>query len=235
MIRLKEVTLKGIFEKLNICFSENKVSALLGQSGSGKTTILRLVNGLTKPETGEILLDEKYKNVKAECMGYVTQDGALFPHLTVKENILLVPKYLKKTATEIKERLEYLLLLTSFPEDALHRFPSQISGGQAQRAALIRALFPDPPILLLDEPLSALDPIIRASLQADLKNIFMELKKTVLLVTHDIYEAAYLADEIFLLQKGKLLQKGSFENLVNSPAEPFVLQFIASQRHSVHL
>ena len=164
-------------------------------------------------------------------IGYVIQDGGLFPHLTARENVVLLASYLKWNTDKVENRLEELCRLLQFPRGLLKRYPQELSGGQQQRVSLMRALMLDPEILLMDEPLAALDPMIRYELQLELKNIFDELNKTVILVTHDMGEAAYLGDIIVLMQKGKIIQQGELKTLMQEPAEPFVEQFIQAQQH----
>ena len=156
--------------------------------------------------------------------------GGLFPHLTARQNITVMAAHLRWSDDRIEARLDELLELTQFPRGGLNRFPVQLSGGQQQRVSLMRSLMLDPSVLLLDEPLGALDPMIRADLQKELKEIFRVLKKTVILVTHDIGEACFFGDEIVLLRDGTIIQKGSPEELVFSPADSFVSQFINAQR-----
>ena len=165
-------------------------------------------------------------------MGYVIQSGGLFSHLTARQNVTLMARYLKWRKRDIEDRLLALAELTRFPPDGLERYPVQLSGGQKQRAALMRSLMLDPKVLLLDEPLGALDPIIRFDLQNDLKRIFQELHKTVVLVTHDLVEAEYFGDIIVLMRDGQIVQQGSVREMVNAPVDPFVSRFIhAQQRH----
>jgi osmoprotectant transport system ATP-binding protein len=163
-------------------------------------------------------------------MGYVIQDGGLFPHLTAKSNILLMAHELGWTRTKREARLAELVELTHFPADGLSRYPAQLSGGQKQRVGIMRGLLLDPDVILLDEPLGALDPIIRHNLQTELRGIFQTLGKTVVLVTHDVAEAKYFGDEILLMRRGRIVQRGSFDDLVNHPAEEFVTNFIQSPR-----
>jgi osmoprotectant transport system ATP-binding protein len=162
--------------------------------------------------------------------GYVIQEGGLFPHLSARENIVLMAKYLGWSLEEREVRLAKMVTLTRFPEEGLDRFPSQLSGGQRQRVALMRALMLDPDVLLLDEPLGALDPMIRYGLQNDLKDIFQTLEKTVVIVTHDMGEAAFFGDVIVLLREGNIIQQGSIRDLMEIPCDPFVKQFIRAQR-----
>src|SRR5438552_13661798 len=163
-------------------------------------------------------------------MGYVVQDGGLFPPLTGRSNVTLMARYLGWDGQRIETRLAELAELTQFPTDGLMRYPTQLSGGQRQRVSLMRALMLDPDVLLLDEPLGALDPIIRSELQTDLRRIFRTLTKTVVLVTHDLSEAGFFGDLIVLLRAGKILQQGALADLVRAPADPFVARFINAQR-----
>ena len=163
-------------------------------------------------------------------MGYVIQDGGLFPHLTAQENIELMARHLRWDSSRLASRLSELVGLTHFPPDALTRFPVQLSGGQRQRVSLMRALMLDPHVLLLDEPLGSLDPMVRSDLQAELKSIFDALKKTVVLVTHDMGEAGFFGNPILLLRDGRIVQQGTLAELVTMPADPFVTRFVNAQR-----
>jgi osmoprotectant transport system ATP-binding protein len=163
-------------------------------------------------------------------MGYVIQDGGLFPHLTARANVTVLARHLGWDAARIAARTEELEALTRFPEGGLDRYPGELSGGQRQRVALMRALMLDPDVLLLDEPLGALDPITRHDLQGDLKEIFQTLQKTVLLVTHDVAEAAHFADAVALMLEGRVVQHGTVRDLVEQPADPFVTRFLEAQR-----
>jgi len=160
----------------------------------------------------------------------VIQEGGLFPHLTARANVLLMARYVGKSAEETHHRLLELCDLTKFSQNLLPRYPLELSGGQRQRVSLMRALMLSPELLLLDEPLGALDPLVRASLQTDLKEIFTRLGQTVLFVTHDLAEAIYFADEIVLMNEGRIVQKGAISDLRKRPADPFVSKFINAQR-----
>ena len=212
-----------------------QTTVLIGPSGCGKSTLLRLILGLIPPDTGSVRLDGTEITQRSVIeirrrMGYVIQDGGLFPHLTARRNVTLMARYLGWQRPRLDERLEELAELTHFPRDGLDRYPAQLSGGQRQRVGLMRALMLDPEVLLLDEPLGALDPMIRAELQTDLKAIFQSLHKTVVLVTHDMGEAAYLGDYLVLLRDGRILQRGTLDDLLHRPADEFVTQFISAQR-----
>jgi osmoprotectant transport system ATP-binding protein len=230
----KTYNLKTVIKSLNLHIVSGNTTVLIGSSGSGKSTILKLIIGLVHPEDGDIFInktkisDENIIPLRKK-MGYVIQDGGLFPNLTAKDNIILMSKYLKKSKSWINDRLSYLIDLTNFPEDGLHRFPHNLSGGQQQRVSLMRALMLDPKVLLLDEPLSSLDPMIRSDLQIELKEIFSKLKKTVVFVTHDIGEAAYFGDHLVLLSDGSIVQQGSIHDFIKTPVNEFVSRFINAQ------
>ena len=217
-----------------------RTTVLIGPSGCGKSTLLRLVVGLLEPTMGRVTVANH--NVGPTTVlelrrriGYVIQGGGLFPHLTAADNVTLMARHLHRPAAEIGRRLAELCALTHFPESALDRFPLELSGGQQQRVGLMRALMLDPEVLLLDEPLGALDPLVRRDLQRELREIFRALDRTVLLVTHDLAEAVYLADRIVLLQAGVIVQTGTLDDLRERPAEPFVTHFLSAQRPPVEI
>lgn len=217
-----------------------RTTVLIGPSGCGKSTLLRLIIGLIEPDTGRIEFDGQpvtagNVDIVRRRIGYVIQEGGLFPHLTAQSNVLLMARHLGKPEDQARSRLSELCALTRFPEAAVTRYPVELSGGQRQRVSLMRALMLFPELLLLDEPLGALDPLVRASLQKDLKEIFTRLQQTALLVTHDLAEAAYLGDEIVLMNEGKIVQRGSITDLREKPANPFVTEFINAQRALVAL
>ena len=219
----------------DLSIAEGQTTVLVGPSGCGKSTILRLIIGLLEPTTGYVGFKEERVspgNVLElrRRMGYVIQDGGLFPHLTAAQNVTLMAKHLKRPADEIQARLEELCELTHFPKDGLDRYPVELSGGQQQRVSLMRALVLDPDVLLLDEPLGALDPMVRASLQTELREIFQTLSKTVVMVTHDMSEAGFFGSVIILMRQGQIVQQGTFEELCSSPADEFVERFINAQR-----
>ena len=208
---------------------------LIGPSGCGKSTLLRLIVGLIKPNSGTITLDGVELTPAnllqmRQRMGYVIQEGGLFPHLTVRDNVTVMARYLLRDAEWITRRLAELAQLVRLPEELMIRFPAELSGGQRQRVSLMRALMLDPELLLLDEPLGSLDPMIRYELQQELKSIFAQLGKTVVMVTHDIAEAAFFGHTLVLMRDGHIVQTGPFKTLARMPAEPFVEQFITAQR-----
>jgi osmoprotectant transport system ATP-binding protein len=224
----------------DLTMETGQTTALIGPSGCGKSTLLRLIIGLLEPTTGTVIVAGQTltpANALAlrHRMGYVIQDGGLFPHLTAAQNALLLARHLGKTETETQPRLRELCALTAFPTDGLNRYPVELSGGQRQRVSLMRALMLDPDILLLDEPLGALDPLVRAALQTDLKEIFQRLKKTVVLVTHDMAEAGYLGDKIVLLSEGRVVQQGTLADLRDRPVNAFVSEFLNAQRSLVQI
>ena len=210
------------------------VNVLLGPSGSGKSTLLRLITGLARPSAGEVrlwgqIVSPRTIGALRRRLGYVIQEGGLFPHLTAGANVTLAARYFGWDEGRIEARIEELSALTRFPRDGLTRFPAQLSGGQRQRVSLMRALMLGPELLLLDEPLGALDPMIRADLRADLLAIFRALRQIVVLVTHDLAEAEFFADRVVLLRDGRVVQEGSLRDLVERPADPFVTRFVSAQ------
>jgi osmoprotectant transport system ATP-binding protein len=219
--------------------SAKKTTVLIGLSGSGKSTILRLISGLIEPTTGWIEIDGEKLCPKTlsdirRRMGYVIQSGDLFPHLTARRNILLVARKLGLGMAEMTIRMEELCVLARFPTDLLDRYPVELSGGEQRRVSLVRALMLNPDILLLDEPMGALDPMVRAGLIRDLKAMFERLNETVILVTHDLVEAARLGDWVVLLKGGKIIQQGLFAELSLHPTDPFVSEFFHAQIDEVH-
>ncbi len=218
-----------------------QTTVLIGPSGCGKSTILRLIIGLLTPTSGTVEFERapvSQNNILTlrRRMGYVIQDGGLFPHLTAAQNVTLMARHLRTLQEdEIQAKLNELCELTHFPKDGLARYAVELSGGQRQRVSLMRALALDPDVLLLDEPLGALDPMVRASLQTELKEIFNRLGKTVILVTHDMAEAGYIADSIVLMREGQIIQQGTLDDLRERPADDFVSEFITAQRSLVQL
>ena len=213
--------------------------ALVGSSGSGKSTLLRVVVGLVSPDEGRVeVAGESMTPATAQRIrrriGYVIQEGGLFPHLTARENAALMASHLGWPQERITARLDDLVALVRLRPELLERYPLELSGGERQRVSLVRALFLDPDVLLLDEPLGALDALVRADLQQELRTIFDGLRKTVILVTHDLAEAAFMADEIAVMRGGVVLQRGSVDDLLSRPSDDFVARFVRAQR-SLHL
>jgi len=231
----KRYTGAAALHSTDLGVERGKTTVLIGPSGCGKSTLLRLIIGLTAPDSGTIAFDGSQitqANIERlrRQIGYVIQEGGLFPHLTARANILLVARHLGKSLEEMRTRLLELCELTRFSDNLLSRYPIELSGGQRQRVSLMRALMLSPELLLLDEPLGALDPLVRASLQKDLKEIFARLRQTALLVTHDLAEAAYFGDEIVLMNEGRVVQQGSIADLRKKPATDFVREFVNAQR-----
>lgn len=222
-------------DAVSLAFARGTTTAVIGSSGSGKSTLLRVLVGLVWPDAGEVRFEGRPLHrgtleAVRRRIGYVIQDGGLFPHLSARDNLGLLPRYLGWPRERVDARAAELARLTHFPADALGRYPTELSGGQRQRVALMRALMLDPPALLLDEPLGALDPIVRHDLQDELHAIFAALGKTVVLVTHDVGEAAFLATRLVLMRHGRVVQDGDYASLRRQPADDFVRRFLDSVR-----
>ena len=220
---------------IDLRIATGQTTALIGPSGAGKSSVLRMLIGLEWPDSGEVRFDgEPLQRSRLleqrRRIGYVIQEGGLFPHLSAASNIALLARTMGWPAQRIAQRIEVLATMCRLPVAALQRYPAELSGGQRQRVGLIRALMLDPEVLLLDEPLGALDPVIRHELQEQMRALFADLCKTVVLVTHDVAEAAYLADTLVLLRGGAIVQKGTARELHAEPVEPFVTTFMTAQR-----
>lgn len=221
-----------IIQNLNFQVAQGEILVLLGRSGSGKTTTLKLINRLLTPTQGNVLVEGKstaqwHPIELRRHIGYVIQDIGLFPHFTVAENVGLVPSLLDWKPYQIKSRVHELLSTVGLPpEEFASRYPYQLSGGQKQRVGVARALAADPPILLMDEPFGALDPITRRDLQQQLRHLQTQFGKTVIFVTHDIQEAMFLANRIGLMYQGNLVALAQPEDLFNS-AHPEAKRFLA--------
>ncbi|HEY0208338.1 ABC transporter ATP-binding protein [Acerihabitans sp.] len=219
-----------VFENIDFDAAEGEFVTLLGPSGCGKSTLLRCLAGLTPVDSGQILLqgqDLVPLSPQNRGIGMVFQSYALFPNMTVNGNVAFGLKMQKLTATEIKRRVDEVLDLVELQEFA-HRYPHQLSGGQCQRVALARSLVTRPRLLLLDEPLSALDARIRKHLRDQIRRIQQELRLTAIFVTHDQEEALTLSDRVVLMNKGKIVQNGSAETLYTQPVDAFAAGFIGS-------
>ena len=227
---------RTVIQETSLDLAEGERLALIGPSGCGKSTLLRMILGLVVPDSGTvtvggIVVTPETARAVRRRVGYVIQDGGLFPHLTAEENVTLVARLSEdRSASELRARVRELAELARLPEGHLARYPFALSGGERQRVGLMRALMLDPELLLLDEPLGALDPIVRARLQEDLRDAFRKLGKSVLVVTHDMAEAAYLADTIAVMREGAIVQRGTMKDLVEAPAHPFVAEFVGAQR-----
>ncbi len=240
MIELQDVTKrygdKVAVDSVTFDVPEGEVAVLIGPSGSGKTTTMRMINRLIEPTSGRILVNGKDVMSQSpvelrRTLGYAIQSVGLFPHLTVAENIAVVPKLLKWDRARVSSRVSELLELVGLDPDAYGRkYPRQLSGGEAQRVGVARALAADPPVLLMDEPFGAVDPLTRDRLQAEFARIQRDLRKTVIFVTHDADEAIRLADRIALLKLGCLQQYATPEELLDHPANKFVHDFMGADR-----
>ncbi len=239
MLEIREVSKRFgeniVLHPTTLVFHPGQTTVLIGPSGCGKSTLLRILIGLIQPNTGTVVFDgEEFTPSNASQlrrrMGYVIQEGGLFPHLTARENVALMARFLKKSEPEIRDRIDLLTTLTRLPKDSLDRYPVQLSGGQRQRVGIMRSLMLDPALILLDEPMGALDPLVRYELQEDLRGIFRQLKKTVVLVTHDMGEADFFGDVVLLLNKGRIAQRGTIAEMIRTPADPFVEEFLKAQR-----
>src|SRR5579862_676754 len=218
-----------ILENLNLEIHRGETLVLLGRSGSGKTTTLKLINALLSPTSGEIRVDgrsiQQWDIIRLRRMiGYVIQESGLFPHFTIERNIGLVPRIENWPADRIRDRVRELLKLVGLDPQIASRYPHELSGGQRQRVGVARALAADPPILLMDEPFGALDPLTRAELQREFLNLQMELKKTVVFVTHDLHEALTLGTRIALMEAGRLVTIQTREQFLASN-DPLVVAY----------
>ena len=215
---------------------EGELHVLIGPYGSGKTTMMRMINCLEKPSGGRITIDGRDTQAMnvvdlRRGIGYVIQQGGLFPHFTVADNVAVVPRLLGWPRQKRRQRAEELLALVGLPPELFaDRYPRQLSGGQQQRVGVARALAADPPIVLMDEPFGAVDPITRKQLQRELRRIQAEVRKTIVFVTHDIAEAFLLGDRIVLMAEGRIVQNATPADLLRHPANPFVTSFIGEER-----
>lgn len=240
MIRFENVSMaygtNEVIRNLNLRIEEGQLAVLIGPSGCGKTTTLQIINRLLNPTEGKVYLNgvdtQTIDPVQLRRgIGYVIQEIGLFPHMTIEQNIEVVPKLLGWPAEKRHARtLELLKLVGLDPDMYLKRYPSKLSGGQQQRIGLLRALAVEPPVILMDEPFSALDPITREAMQDEIKQLQKKLKKTIVFVTHDMDEAIKIADVIILMKDGKVVQQASPEQLLSAPANEFVEQFIGKHR-----
>src|SRR5260370_1333710 len=223
-------------EDLNFEVPSGEICVLIGPAGCGKTTALKMVNRLIPMTEGDITIDGKSVNAievsqLRRGIGYVFQQIGLFPHLTVEDNIGTVPRLLGWSKARIRERaLELLLLVGLGSEDNMRRYPGEFSGGQQQRIGVARAMAVDPPIMLMDEPFGAIDPITRDRLQDDFLRLHREVRKTIIFVTHDIDEAIKMGDRIAIMRDGRLVQIDTPDNLLAAPADEFVADFVGADR-----
>lgn len=240
MLELEKVTKfyngQQVLKPTDLSVADGRTTVLIGPSGCGKSTLLRLMIGLIRPDSGRVVFageELNRDNLRAirRRMGYVIQDGGLFPHLSARGNVELMARHLGWDKERRRRRLEELVELTQLWPEVLDRFPVQMSGGQQQRVSLMRALMLDPDVLLLDEPLGALDPMIRFEMQEELRAIFQRLGKTVVMVTHDMGEAGFFGDTIVIMKEGAILQQGGLRELAERPADPFISTFLQARRH----
>jgi osmoprotectant transport system ATP-binding protein len=227
---------KTVLNNINLKIQKGELAVLIGPSGCGKTTTLKMINKLIKPTSGDIFVNGK--NIKNEDtiklrrnIGYVIQQTGLFPHMTIAENIGLIPRLQKWSEEKIKNRVVELLNMVGMnPEEYMDRYPSELSGGQQQRIGVARAFAMNSEIVLMDEPFSALDPISKSQLQDELFSLQQELKKTIVFVTHDMDEAIKLGDRICIMKDGNILQFDTPEEILKNPAHGFVEEFIGKNR-----
>ena len=242
MIKFENVTkayegaLRPAVDGLTLEISDGETVVLIGPSGCGKSTTLRMINRLIEPDSGRVLEDghdvaELQPEQLRRHMGYAIQGVGLFPHWSVAENIAVVPKLLGWDSARIAERTRELLELVGLPSATYaEKFPDELSGGEAQRVGVARALAADPPVLLMDEPFGAVDPLTRERLQTEFRAIQARLKKTVVFVTHDIDEAVLLGDRIAIMREGHLIQYDLPERVLAYPADEFVAGFVGGER-----
>ena len=230
----------AVISNLNLNIPQGKFVVLIGPSGCGKTTTLKMINRLVEPTKGSIKVNGKEitelnpVDLRRQ-IGYVIQQIGLFPNMTIGQNIEVVPKLLKWPSDKRRERTHELLKMVEMePSQYINRYPSELSGGQQQRIGVLRALAVSPPLILMDEPFGALDPITRESLQDEIKRLQVSLGITVVFVTHDIDEAVKLADIIVLMKDGHIVQQDSPERLLSHPANDYVKEFIGKKRLKIN-
>lgn len=228
----------AVIEDMNLEIYEGQLVVLIGPSGCGKTTTLKMINRIIEPTSGTIYINgediTKVDPVKLRrSIGYVIQQIGLFPNMTIAQNVEIVPKLLKWDSEKRRKRTEELLYMVDMdPAIYADRYPAELSGGQQQRIGVLRALAAEPPLVLMDEPFGALDPITREALQDEVKRLQKKLKKTIVFVTHDIDEALKLGDRIIIMKDGRVIQDASPEELLSKPADDFVSRFIGKHRLS---
>lgn len=241
MIRFEEVTKRfadgtEALKDISLTIPTGKLTVVIGPSGCGKTTLMKMINRLEVPTSGDVLIDNQSINGQDEVelrrsIGYVIQRIGLFPHMTIAKNAALVPTLKGWSLEKTQSRVNELMNMAGLdPETYLHRYPLELSGGQQQRVGVVRALAGDPNIILMDEPFSALDPISREQLQDELRNLQQQIQKTIVFVTHDMDEALKIADHIIVMRAGKVEQVGSPSELINNPVNEFVRNFIGQDR-----
>ena len=240
MIEFQNVSMaykdRPVLNHVDLTIQDSEFFALIGSSGCGKTTLLKSINKLLNVQKGKLLIngtpvDRIKTNQLPNLVGYVVQAGGLFPHLTVEENIALVMRIAGYPSERISERVTEMLRMVDLdPDTYRNQYPSQLSGGQQQRVGVARAFAVDPPIVLMDEPFSALDPMTRAELQDEIHTLQKKTKKTVVFVTHDMDEAIKLADRICIIQEGHIVQCDTPERILKAPANQYATDFIGANR-----
>lgn len=231
---------KKIIDDLNLKINYGEFVTLIGKSGSGKTTMLKLINGLINPNSGQIFIKDKEINnwdiiELRRSIGYVIQQIGLFPHMNIEDNIGYVLNIKKEPKENIRKRAEELINLVGITQDYLKKYPRELSGGQRQRIGVARALAADPDIILMDEPFGAVDEITRRTLQEEMIKLQGNLKKTIVFVTHDIEEAFKLGSRIVLFDNGQIVQEGKREELLLSPKNEFVESFLGTNSFKKYL
>lgn len=222
-------------DEIDITFPDGQISVLIGPSGCGKTTLMKMINRLEDPDSGQILIEGALVSDRdpvelRRSIGYAIQEVGLFPHYTIYENIALVPRLLKWGEKKIQDRVMELLDLVTLDESYCYRYPSQLSGGEKQRVGLARSLAADPEILLMDEPFGAIDPINRSTIHNTFLGIQEELKKTIVFVTHDMGEAVKLGDAVAILNAGRVVQFDTPEQILANPESDFVAELLGKDR-----
>jgi len=223
-----------VIPDLQLTIQADLTTAIVGESGSGKSTLLQLINGLVVPDTGSVLIDGvllDYANLTRvrRQMGYAVQGAGLFPHMTIYDNVTLMARLESWSSDRIEQRYQYLFDLLDLDQDFADRFPNSLSGGQQQRVSLCRAMMLNPPLLLLDEPFSALDPITRRGIHEEFTRLQAAESRTIVLVTHDIAEAAKLAQQLVILKEGNIVQQGTLQMVAANPADEYVANLMRLQ------
>ena len=238
MIDLNNITVRygesTVIDNLSQTFSRGKIHILLGPSGCGKTSLLKVMSGLLTPSQGSAHLNgidvrSLRGKEKMKHFGFMFQGSCLLPHLNARKNILFPGKMSGLDPKDLSKRMAKLCKMVRLETKHLDKYPRELSGGEKQRISLMRSLLLSPPIIFMDEPLNALDPLVRHALLVDLKSTFKTLKRTVVFVTHDLREASYLGDHLYLIYKGTIVEDGTFSNLYQNPKTEFTKKFITSQ------
>lgn len=221
-----------VIKGISLALPQDQTTALVGESGSGKSTLLQIINGLVLPDAGDVLVDDTpldYSALSAlrRKMGYAVQGAGLFPHMTVEENIALMARIEGWQPAAIKARYEYLVELLELPLEFTDRYPHSLSGGQQQRVSLCRAMMLNPPLMLLDEPFSALDPITRKTIHQEFIRLQLAESRSIILVTHDMAEAVKLAQYLVILKEGEVVQHGEIDQVRQAPEDDYVIQLFA--------